>query len=287
MPIDERRRPDWADLPYASQSEAQKLDIYLPADRIIDKPLPVIIAIHGGAFAFGDKADNYTLAPILHANTRGYAVVSINYRLSGEAQFPAPIYDVKAAIRFLRANASTYQLDPDRIALWGESAGGSLAALAGTSGGIAALEDLSMGNGHVSSRVQAVVDWYGPIQFDAMDDQFRLSGIGKPDHGAADSPESRYLGGTLADVPDLVRQASAQTYVAADAPPFFIQHGTADVLIPVEQSMNFAAALERAIGADQVALLLLEGAGHGGPAFTSPDNTALVLAFLGSHLRGI
>ena len=112
------------DIPYASLSPAQKLDIYLPDEG--EGPFPVIVWIHGGAFMGCDKADLQVL-PAIEGLKRGYAVVSINYRLSGEARFPAPVYDAKAAVRWIRANAQRYHFDPGRIAAWGSSAGAYLA----------------------------------------------------------------------------------------------------------------------------------------------------------------
>jgi len=146
----------WLDIAYASKSPAQKLDIYLPDAG--DGPFPVILSIHGGAFKGGDKGDNQVV-PMLEGVRRGYAVVSINYRLSGEAISPAQINDIKAAVRWIRANAKQYKFNPDKIAAWGGSAGGNLAALLGTSGDVKELEDGSQGNANQSSRVQAVVDW--------------------------------------------------------------------------------------------------------------------------------
>jgi acetyl esterase/lipase len=270
------------DLAYASQSPAQKLDLYLPETG--DGPFPVIISIHGGAFLGGDKADGQ-LIPMLKGLERGYAVVSVNYRLSGEAKFPAQIYDIKAAIRWLRANAQAYKLDSARIAVWGGSAGGHLSAMAGTSGGVAALEDLSQGNPGVSSRVQAVVDWFGPIDFLQMDPQFVESGKGKPDHSEASSPESKLLGAQITSIPEKVKEASPATYISSDDPPMFIQHGTIDRLIPTEQSILFAEQLTQALGAENVTLLLLEGADHGGPQFDAASNVKIVLDFLDAHLK--
>jgi acetyl esterase/lipase len=219
----------YLDIPYGNQSDAQKLDIYLP-DSNLEK-YPVIVSIHGGAFMMGDKADGQ-VNPMLQALNYGYAVVSVNYRLSGEAQFPAQIHDIKAAIRFIRANAAKYKLNSSKIAAWGGSAGGNLAALAGTSGNVTELEDLSQGNAEYSSRVQAVVDWFGPIDFCAMDQQFNESGKGKADHDAANSPESRLMGKPIQQIPELVKLANPETYITPDDPPFFIQHGTEDQLVP-------------------------------------------------------
>ncbi|MEI8200164.1 MAG: alpha/beta hydrolase [Eubacteriales bacterium] len=271
----------WLDVAYASVSDAEKMDIYLPNDGT--GPFPVIIAIHGGAFMSGDKTGE--LAYLTQALKSGYAVVSINYRLSGEAIFPAAINDVKAAIRFLRANADTYNLDTDKMATWGGSAGGNLAALAATSGGVTALQDDTLGNAGQSDAVQACIDWFGPINFTTMDDQFTASGIAGQVHNTADSPESAYLGALITSVPDLVAACNPETYITKDDPAFFIQHGTADILIPTQQSIDFAAKLTAVLGADKVTYESLEGAGHGDAAFTTTENVAKAIAFLDSVLK--
>ena len=272
----------WLDVPYASASSSQKMDIYLPDEG--QGPFPLIVHIHGGAFKMGDKADGQ-LTPVLEALKRGYAIASINYRLSGEAIFPAQIFDVKAAIRFVRANAKKYQLNPDKIATWGGSAGGHLAATAGTTGGVAALEDLSMGNAKESSEVQAVVDWFGPINFNTMDLQFKASGKGRTDHDDANSPESLFIGKKITEAEDLVSKASPATYITKDDPAFFIQHGTADQLVPFEQSVDFAKVLTATLGEKKVQFIPLEGARHGGPAFGTPENLEKVFAFLDKRLK--
>src|SRR5664280_179108 len=178
----------WIDISYALLSDAQKLDIYLPNTGT--GPFPVIIQVHGGGFETDDKS-SIKLTAVLNALDRGYAVVAVNYRLSGEAQFPAQINDIKAAIRFLRANASAYSLDSGRFAVLGGSAGGYLSALAGTSGDVKTLQDDSLGNSDQSDRVQAVVDWFGPINFSTIDAEFTALGI-TPNHivDETDSPES-------------------------------------------------------------------------------------------------
>jgi acetyl esterase/lipase len=272
----------YLDVAYASTSAAEKLDIYLPSAG--SAPYPVILSVHGGAFLMGDKADGQ-LAPMLAGLDRGYAVVSVNYRLSGEAKFPAAVNDVKAAIRFLRANASEYGLDPERFAVWGGSAGGNLAAMAGTSAGVDSLSDPSLGNASQSDAVQAVVDWFGPIDFATMDSQLETSGAGPANHGAADSPESQYLGATLASVPQKVEAADPATYMSPDDPPFLIEHGTADAQVPVQQSQEFAAVLAKELGSGNVTLELLQGAGHADPAFSTQENVAYVLDWLDAHLK--
>jgi acetyl esterase/lipase len=272
----------YLNLAYASKSPTQKLDIYLPNEGV--GPFPVIISIHGGAFKFGDKADGQ-LTPMLEGLKHGYAVVGVNYRLSGEALYPAQINDIKAAIRFLRANASEYNLDKGKFATWGGSAGGNLSAMAGTSGDVKELEDLSLGNAGESSRVQAVVDWFGPIDFLQMDPQFIASGKGKADHSEAGSPESMLLGQKITNVPELVKLANPTTYISADDPPFLIQHGTEDMMVPTQQSENFAAALQKFTGNEKVTLTLLQGANHGGKQFEDASNLKIVFEFLDKSLK--
>jgi acetyl esterase/lipase len=217
---------------------------------------------------------------------RGYAVVSINYRLSGEAIFPAQIYDVKAAVRWIRANAKQYKLNPDRIAAWGGSAGGHLSSLAGTSGNVKELEDLSLGNSGQSSRVQAVVDWFGPTDFLKMDEELQESKVNNPQiHSVPDSPESELIGKNIEDAPDLVRRANPETYVTSDDPPFFIQHGLIDHLVPYQQSVNFAKKMEQVLGKEKVTIELLPATDHGGPNFETEQNINKVFLFLDKVLQ--
>jgi acetyl esterase/lipase len=272
------------DVPYASLSLAQKLDIYLPDEG--QGPFPVIVSIHGGAFMGGDKAEMQVL-PMLEGLKRGYAVVAVNYRLSWEATFPACVHDVKAAVRWIRAHAQRYHLDPDRIAAWGASAGGYLAAMLGTSAGVPELEDLSLGNPDQPSHVQAVVTWFGPTNFLKMDEYLTERGLPPEpgmEHNGANSPESLLLGQQLTKIPDRVKAANPETYITSTAPPFFLQHGTMDPIVPVQVSINFAAKLERVLGRDWVQLGLLEGAEHADPQFETPENVKKVLDFLDKYM---
>lgn len=273
-------RRKYLDVPYARISPSQKLNIYLPETG--EGPYPVIMAVHGGAFMVGDKGDVQVL-PALEGLKRGYAVVSINYRMSWEALFPALVHDIKAALRWVRGNAARYGFDEGRIVAWGGSAGGYLSAMAGVTGGIPELEDLSLGYAEQSSRVQAVVDWFGPTDFLKMDEQTAIvSGgdVGPFPHNAADSPESLLLGAQITTIPEKVRAANPETYVRADAPPFFIQHGTRDTTVPPLQSVNFAAQLARVAGPGRARLELLEGAEHADAMFVTPENVKKVLDFL-------
>jgi len=273
------------DLAYADRSSAQKLDIYWPSTG--NGPFPVIISIHGGAFMGGDKRD-IQLLPMLTGLKHDYAVIGVNYRLSGEAKFPALVHDVKAAIRWVRANADRFLFDPDRIATWGGSAGGYLSLMMGVSAGVPDLEDLSLGHPDQSSRVQAVVDWFGPTDFLKMDEQLIARGLAPQagmEHSGPNSPESLLLGVPITQVPALVGAANPETYITADAPPFLLQHGTSDNIVPVDMTLQLALRLRQVLGADKVKLDLLLDAGHADPRFETPDNVKKVLDFLDQHLK--
>jgi len=274
--------PTYADLAYATVSDAQKLDLYIPTTG--SGPFPLIIMVHGGGFMMGDKSDGAGLTGVDQLLAAGYAVASINYRLSSEAIYPAQIYDAKAAVRFLRANAEEYQLNPDKFGAWGASAGGSLVSLLGTTCGVAELEGAELGNAEQSSCVQAVIDWFGPIDFLKMDEQF--AGTSCPQsHDAANSPESMLVGAAIQTVPDLVATTNPMNYITADDAPFFIENGTADCNIPPAQNKNLADALSAVIGPENVTYISLEGAGHGGSQFETTDNLNLVIGFLDKYLK--
>jgi acetyl esterase/lipase len=275
-------RRKWLDVAYANTSPSQQLDIYVPETG--EGPFPVIFHIHGGAFAIGDKRDIH-LCSYLRGLERGYAVVSVNHRLSGEAIFPAGLRDAKAAIRWLRANAGDYGLDTDRIAACGGSSGANYCAMIGVTEGDPLFDDPALGNATMPAGVQAVVDWFGPTDFLKMDEQLAASGLGPSDHSQPDSPESRYLGASITEVPEKVRLASPMTYVHERMPPILVQHGTADVLVPFQQSVEFARVIEERVGRDRFELDILEGAGHDDPAFESEENLARVFRFLDRHLR--
>jgi len=264
------------DLAYAPHARGL-LDLMIP--RGMSAPPPLVIWIHGGGWQSGDKSNRAQATRLL---CRGYAVAAINYRLSGTDLFPAQIHDVKAAIRFLRASAAAYGLDASRFATFGSSAGGHLAALAGTSAEVADLEDLASGNSGSSSRVQATIDWYGPTRFAEMDSQLVAQGCpaGSAHHGDADSAESRLLGCTVGDpgCASAVQRADPGTYADASDPPMLLLHGSADCNVPEDQSALLSEKLNAA-GACAIARTVL-GAGHGGPEWTSPEAQDAAADFL-------
>ena len=250
--------------------ERQKLDLYLPREASKDTNRPLIVWVHGGAWKGGSKDG----CPAVRFTNDGYVVASINYRLSRHAIFPAQIRDCKAAIRWLRANAGKHGIDPNRIGVWGASAGGHLVALLGTAGDV---NDFEVGpNAGVSSRVQAVCDFFGPTDFTRMS-----SFPGMMDHDAANSPESQLVGGAIQENKDKVQRANPITYVTKDDPPFLIVHGDKDPLVPHNQSELLRDAL-KAAGVD-VTLYTVQGGGHGG--FKDPQVDVLVAEFFDKHLR--
>jgi acetyl esterase/lipase len=243
------------DIVYAQVGERKLLlDLYVPPKG--SGPLPVVVWIHGGGWRSGSKGSG---GPALPMVARGYALVDVGYRLSGEAIFPAQVQDCKAAVRWVRANAATYGLDPDHIGAWGSSAGGHLVAFLGTAGD--AREFDTEANRDYSSRVQAVCDWFGPTDFLQMD-KHSLEGS-RLIHDAADSPESLLVGGPIQQEPyrSLAKKADPITYVTKDDPPFLIMHGDKDMLVPLHQSELLHDALGKA-GVD-AALHVVKGAGHG------------------------
>jgi len=219
-----------------------------------------MVWIHGGGWRSGDKRTGNNPAWV----ENGFAFVTINYRLSGEALFPAQIYDVKAAIRWVKANAEKYSIDPEKLIVGGSSAGGHLASLAATTAGIEELEDLSMGNAGFSSKVLGCYNQNGPFNFIEMDKFFVLDG--KENFRRQSQPKSEtseLIGGLITEHPEKVRMADPTTYLSVKTPPFFIVHGTEDLVVSVKSSEKFAADLRKIIGNEKVEIVLLEGAGHG------------------------
>jgi len=263
-----------ANIPYGKGGGRRLfLDVLRPRERP-ERPMSVLVWIHGGAWRTGNKESGIPrLAPYA---ARGYFCASVSYRFSQEAVFPAQIEDCKCAIRFLRAQAMRFHLDPERIGVWGPSAGGHLVALLGTAPDIFQLEG-SGGWPYYSSRVQAVCDWFGPTDLLQMD---RAGGM---HHDAPDSPESQLIGAPIQERPDLVAQLNPITYVTGDEPPFLIMHGDQDPTVPHHQSVLLYEALTRA-GAREVTFHTLPGAGHGGPEFDAPESLAMVAAFFDRHL---
>ena len=214
------------------------LDLYLPPAG--PDPAPLVVFMHGGGWLRGDRAmvgpgfAAWRPGPLARLAADGFAVASVDYRLSGEARFPAQLEDVAAAVEWLTGHAGEYGFDAGRIVLWGESAGAHLAALLGL-------------RSPAPTGVRGVVDWYGPADLTALQEQVGAAGALTDD--PLDTREARLLGAPVATVPELARAASPISHVRAGAPPFLIAHGTADRAVPLRQSEALAAALAEA-GAD-------------------------------------
>lgn len=276
-------------LTYASRDGVDLvLDLYLPA-RPLRRPIPVIVFLHGGGWSGGTRTTGPDFRKYFAQD--GFAMASIEYRLTPSITFPGNVEDVKTAVRWLKANAATHALDPERICLWGTSAGGHLAAVAGLApaGTFEGADNLDR-----TSTVRCVLDAYGPIRFDRMDAQaaderaglqtpvvtIPMGGRGGGERGAGGaappggqargrgavphddpaSPESRLLGAAVQTIPDRVRAASPLSYVGKHAPPFLIIHGLADSSVPHGQSVLLYEALKAA--GHEVTLRLVDGLPH-------------------------
>jgi acetyl esterase/lipase len=265
-----------ANIPYAdNDNPRQMLDLFLPKTRKSDKPLPIVVFIHGGAWRAGNKNSGLRMvAPYVESGL--YAGASIGYRLSQEAIWPAQIHDCKAAIRWLKANAKKHNLDPERIAVWGTSAGGHLVAMLGVSGDVKELEGKVGKNLKFDSRVTCVVNWFGPTD---------MLTIGKyPSrlkHDAADSPESKLLGGAIHKNEPAARNASPVTHASKGDSPVLTMHGTEDMTVPFNQGQRIHDALTKA-GVPSIFVKMI-GAGHGG--FKQPETNNRVKTFIGKYLR--
>ncbi len=255
------------DLTYGDH-ERQKFDLFVPKS---EKPLPLIIWVHGGAWEGGSKEGNPAVALL----SKGFAVAGINYRLSKHAPFPAQIHDCKAAVRHLRANAKKYNLDADHIGVWGASAGGHLVALMGTSDGVKDLEG-DGGNLKESSRVQAVCDWFGPT------DLVKLS-----PPGASPNAVTRLIGGDLGVKKDVASAANPIAHIGKVVAPFLIIHGDKDRLVPLSQSELLHEALKKA--GIETELMIFKGAGHYDQEFrtqiTATENRDKTVKFFDKHLK--
>jgi acetyl esterase/lipase len=273
--------PTFSGIDYVGKGAVrQDLDIYIPSG--LTKPAPIIVFIHGGGWATGGKGAGNV--PYFESSFKsGFIIADINYRVSSDSVWPAQIEDCKTAVRFLKANAAKYNIDTCRFGVIGGSAGGHLCAMMGTSAGVKALEGAHQGYNNVSSRVQAVVDMYGPTDFSLMDGHYTgcSSGALKHNHN---SFETNLLGvDTLTKNPAAVQSANPIAYITKDDAKFFIIHGGADCSVPTYQSVILDSVL-RVKGVPADTFIIAANQGHGGTYFQSPNQTALYLKFFQKHL---
>lgn len=271
------------DISYGEESRNQRFDLYLPQEG--DGPFPLVIHIHGGGFSMGDKRDDHMNAylGLLH---HGFAVASVEYRFSSEAVFPGAVLDCRQAVRYIRAHAGKYKVDPYRFGVVGGSAGGNLAAMLAMNVPNGAFPGEKGAESYLQDPyVSVAVDMFGPISFKEMDDQARLNGISNVDHDEPFSPESLYLGIPLPDAPQaLCDQADPTSYASRHMCPLLVQHGTADTMVPYEQSESFVRQLEKKGLASFVTFLAIPGAEHEDKAFFTDTNMTLVRNFLLKHI---
>ena len=260
------------DLDYVgADNSRQKLDLYLPEAKTT-QPRPLVVFVHGGGWEDGSKNQAGILLSLI--KDKPYAGASINYRLTDEAIWPAQIHDCKAAIRALRAHASENQIDPDKIAVFGISAGGHLVSMLGVTGGVKELEGDLGPNLTQSSRVTCVLDFCGPSNFLTFAGEGTIINVDDPNTGL-----SKLIGGTVKNKPDIARSASPVTYITPDDTPFLIIHGEKDNIVRYSQATEFDAALEKA----RIPATLLTGT-DGGHVFFSPQLIGHMRLFLDRHL---
>lgn len=287
-------------IPYADVSDSEYLDLYVPDS---EEPVPLLILVHGGGFLFGDSDTRQCQLMYQYFRDHGYACASINYRLAGEASYPAAVEDVKAAVRFLRANAEKYGYDPNRFAIWGESAGGYLAVAAGVTeddeyNGVKFIGEEELAK-PVSAKVSAIVDFYGCCELGKMDEQFRELKIPKVVTSIAaswgwqamresgyDSFEEIWLDKTFDSMSENERvQVSPVWYAKKNLNEnsdlsVMIWHGDADITVPYLQSENLAQLLTDKLGEDKVSYRLFHNYCHADDLFYSNEALDEVKAFM-------
>tara|TARA_R110002049_G_scaffold27321_2_gene94198 strand:- start:381201 stop:382091 length:891 start_codon:yes stop_codon:yes gene_type:complete len=246
------------------------LDLYRPTAS--EKANPLIVWVHGGAWRKGSRKG----MPLNDFVKKGYAIASVDYRLTPVAKFPANVHDIKGAIRYLRANAVDLNINPQRFAIAGSSAGGHLAALVGVTGGVSELEGNVGGNTDVSSSVQAIISYYGASNLTTILSQSTPHGL------SVRVPALQLLLGDEPDrVPELARLASPVFHVDQNDPPLLLLHGDQDPQMPINQSHELHAAYrKRSLTCD---FDVVHGAAHGGDAFFLPQRNQRVARFLIQH----
>ena len=260
------------DIEYATSAagEPLKLDLYLPE---ASTAAPLIVWVHGGAWENGNKSA-MPLAPIIE---RGFAVASLDFSPASKAPFPGQVHEIKAAVRFLRAEAQRLGYDASRVAIAGASSGAHLAAVVGTSNGHKELEGSLGSHTAVSSDVHAILSYFAATDLTTILAQSTPFGL-----GIREPALQRLLGAAPKDNETLAKLASPVFQVDRTDPPLLLFHGDQDPQMPINQSHELEGAYERA-GLD-AELVVVHGAAHGGDAFYSPDNVQRAVAFLSAQL---
>lgn len=275
----EAAEPDGlTDISYASNSDAQVCDIYLPEEG---ENWPVIVLVHGGGFMFGDQGMDVIQPVVARALKKGYAVVSVDYRKSTESLFPGALSDVKAAVRFVKAHSAEYGWNGESIAVWGESAGAYLALMTALTPGVTELNGDVTYYDIIDSKVQALVSFYAPVEWYTMYEE-----AGKPE-SASSSFETKFLGTDITEDKELTYTTYWETY--ADQIPTdlkaWIQAGDSDQKVHYTQSVNFAQRLASYLGEENVEHSVIAGADHEDDLFYADENLDAVFAWLDSFMK--
>lgn len=259
------------DLQYSKISETCKLDIFYPNGK---GPFPFIISIHGGAFKGGDKRGEEMIAPMLKGLNKNIAVVGVNYRLSKEAKFPAAIVDIKDALVYLKKNAQELNLDPNKIIIWGGSAGAYLSIMGGM------LNKLPFIDKDGDLNVSGVIAWFPPINFATMNEHLHFANLytEKHDHDNENSPESLFLGYCVKDNREKLQISNPETYLDDKMCPMYLQHGSIDHIVPCQQSKDFYAKSSKLN--NNIIFEVIEDADHGDRKFETEENLDKMFEFI-------
>ena len=273
-------RRKFLNCPYG-EDPRQSLDIYLPNED--KKVFPVVIFIHGGGWTGGSKGDNQ-LVPFIEGVHRGYAVVSLNYRLLPHVRYPENLFDIKLALRWLAANAETYLLDVSKTAITGASAGAQLAMMTAFTQGQAVFEGGPLDS---TCNILAVVDQFGPSDFLKTQRHFDESGYPR---ASIDEPDKMnghdmLLGAKLTSIPGMVRFMNPIDNLHPDIPPVFIQHGRYDPILPYQQSVELCERIRAVAGADRAVLDLSEEFLHADPGYAGQESVDRIFGFIDSYLK--
>lgn len=270
------------DVPYAGESKNQVMDIYYPQEGA--GPFAIMLHIHGGGFGMGDKRDDH-METYLKFLEKGIAVGSVEYRLSGEAIFPAAVLDCREAVRFLRKHAKEYNVLPNKIAVIGGSAGGNLSAMLGMNIPNGAFPGEEGKTFDTDCNVLFAIDQFGPVDFRNMDAQARANGVSFVDHDEATSAESSYMGGPLPELSDeWLDKANPMTYINENMAPLLVEHGCMDRLVPFMQSVNFVNAVYRKVGQGRVEFIPLPSADHEDKEYSSDWNMKALWSWIEKQL---
>ena len=273
-------RRKFLNCPYGEDPK-QSLDIYLPNEN--DQPFPVVVFIHGGGWTRGRKDDNQ-LVPFIEGVRRGYAVVSLDYRLLPNVTYPDNLFDIKLALRWLASNAETYLLDTSRIALTGASSGAHLAMMTAFTQGQAVFEGGDLAD---TCKVLAVVDQFGPSDFLKTNAHYDASGYPR---AHVDTPDEMggldiLLGVKMTSLPNMIRFMNPLDNIHPNIPPVLIQHGRYDPIVPYQQSVELYERIRAVAGLDKAIFDFSDELTHADPGYASKESIDRIFAFIDSHVK--